>query len=419
MHDGGEAREADTDGDDDLRQHAPPGEDQEGDGQEGDGQEGDDRRGLLARLRKHRLLASAVGLALLAAAVPIVLVGAGDDTPCQKIPSSTRALVRDPAAATRALDPGDDLARLDAVRALLVHEHPCGDGGKVLGEVVDAGTRATGIENPHTPAQARSAFAVAAVLNDTELPDGMAPGVARMLAQYIVDQHRYGGSDKDAVRPAVPAELTTPDDEGWTTYGRFLAPDEAHADFEHTQPYSGIKADPEYLVAELAKDPQAFAILYAAERAWLAYYLERLDGQGRDPDYHPKPGKDRFETPDTYWVDSDLEHMADRVGALMRYRARYARDGAIPDVTAFDKTVRRYTRGVYLAHTAQVTTRPPMAGITGRPEGRVRGDLMDARHQLLRVVAFWATARKIPKARAAAMRQVIDDRYVRALWLTI
>lgn len=44
---------------------------------------------------------------------------------------------------------------------------------------------------------------------------------------------------------------------------------------------------------------------------------------------------------------------------------------------------------------------------------------MDARHQLLRVVDFWATARRIPKARAAALRQVIDDRYVRALWLTI
>ncbi|WP_327312872.1 hypothetical protein [Streptomyces sp. NBC_01235] len=380
------------------------------------------RRRLLARLRKHRLLTSAVALALLATAtaVPIVLLGSGGDTPCQKIPSSTRALVRDPAAATRALDPGDDLARLDAVRTLLVHEHPCGDGGRVLGEVVDAATRATGTENPHTLAQARSAFAVAAALNEVELPDGMAPGVARMLSQYIVDQHRYGGSDKDAVRPAVPADLTAPDDEGWTTYGRFLAPEEAHADFEHTQPYSDVEADPERLVAELAKDPQAFAILYAAERAWLAYYLERLDGQGRDPGYHPKPSRDGFDTPDTYWVDSDLEHMADRVGALMKYRARYARDGTIPDVTAFDATVRRYTRGVYLAHTTQETTRPPMAGIAARyPSGRVRGDLMDARHQLLRVVDFWATARRIPKARAAALRQVIDDRYVRALWLTI
>jgi hypothetical protein len=374
-----------------------------------------------ARLRQHWLLSSAVALALLATAtvVPIVLAGSGDDTPCQKIPASTRALAKDPAAATRALDPGDDLARFDAVRELLVHEHPCGDGGKVLGEVVDAATRATGVENPHTLAQARSAFAVAAALDDVELPDGMAPGVARMLAQYVVDQNRYLSPDDDAVLPAVPAERAEPDEEGWTSYGRFLAPGEAHADFEHTQPSSHIKADPEHLVAELAKDPEAFAILYDAERAWFAYYLERLDGQGRDPGYHPKPSRDGFETRETFWVDNDLEHMAERIGALMKYRARYARDGTIPDVTAFDEAVLRRTPGVYLAHTSQVTTRPPMATISVRYGGRVRGHLMDARHQLVTTLNAWAAARKIPKARADAMWQVIDDRYVRALWVMV
>ncbi|MFF8973400.1 hypothetical protein [Streptomyces sp. NPDC014995] len=460
MRDGGEGREAGADGNADLSRDdrpeagpqgrhtgQPDGDDRQREEQpEGDKQpEGDDRQperqpdggpsgrepdarpdpaspGPLARLREHWLLSSAVALALLAAAtaVPIVLVRSGDDTPCQEIPAATRALAENPAAATRALDPGDDLARFDAVRALLAHEHPCGDGGEVLGEVVDAATRATGAENPHTPAQARSAFAVAAALDDVELPDGMAPGVARMLAQYVVDQNRYLGSDDDAIRPAVPAELTRLDDQGWTRYGRFLAPGEAHADFEHTQPYSDVRADPEQLIAELAKDPEAFAILYSAERAWLAYYLERLDGQGRDPHYHPKPSEHGFETRETYWVDSDLEHMADRVGALMKYRARYARDGTIPDITAFDEAVRRHTRGVYLAHTRQVTTRPPMASIAARyPSGRVRGDLMDARHQLLGVVDAWAAARKVPASRALVMRQSIDDRYVRALWLMI
>ncbi|WP_425245634.1 hypothetical protein [Streptomyces sp. NEAU-NA10] len=419
MRDGGEGREADADGNEGLPHgRQPGGHPQDRSDEEPGGEPDPTPSGPLARLRRHWLLASAVALALLATATAVpLLLADGDDTPCQKIPSSTRALAKDPAAATRALDPGDDLARFDAVRELLVHEHPCGDGGKVLGEVVDAATRATGIENPHTLAQARSAFAVAAALDDVELPDGMAPGVARMLAQYIVDQHRYTRSDDDSVRPAVPAELARLDDEGWTTYGRFLAPGEAHADFEHTQPYSDVEADLESLIAELAKDPKAFAILYAAERAWLAYYLERLDDKGGDPDYHPKPHKDGFDSPDTYWVDSDLEHMADRVGALMKYRARYARDGTIPDLAAFDATVGRYTRGVYLAHTAQLTTRLPMAGITARPAGRMRGDLMDARHQLLRVVDFWAAARKIPKARADVMRQAIDDRYVRALWL--
>ncbi|GKQ39340.1 hypothetical protein [Streptomyces sp. A012304] len=408
MRDGGQAGEADADGDDGLRADgaqpdpAPPGR--------------------FTRLRWHPLLTSAVALALLATAVvvPLVLTASGDDTRCQEIPASTRALAEDPAAATRALDPGDDLARFDAVRALLVHEHPCGDGGRILGDVVDAATRATGLGNPHTLPQARGAFAVAAALRGVELPDGMAPGVARMLAQYVVDQHRYVSSDEDAGLPAVPARSAEPNAEGWTTYGRFLAPGEAHADFEHAQPYTDVHADLEELVAELAKDPEAFAILYTAERAWFAYYLERLDGQGRDPDYRPVPDKDQFDSPVTYWVDNDLEHMTDRIGTLMKYRAHYARNGTIPDLTAFDATVRRYTRGSYLAHSTQVTSRPPMAGIAARhPSGRVRGDLMDPRHQLFTVLDAWATARKIPRARADAMRQVIDDRYVRALWLTV
>ncbi|MCF4137154.1 hypothetical protein L1856_10665 [Streptomyces sp. Tue 6430] len=331
MRDGGEAREAreaDVDGDGDLRQEA--------------GQLADPAPPTLpGRWKRHRLLVSAVALVLVATGVtvPLVLAGSDDGPPCREIPAATRALAGNPAAATRALDPGDDLRRLDAVHALLVHEHPCGDGGEVLGAVVDAATRAVGDDVPHTLAQARAAFAVVAVLDDVELPDGMAPGVARVLAQYVVDHHRYLGIDDDADLPAVPAESARPDGEGWTKYGRFLAPGESHADFAHGHP----AADPEDLLAELAKDPRAFAILYAAERAWFAYYLERLDGQGRDSGYHPKPSKGEYHSPQTYWVDSDIEHMTDRIGALMAYRSIHARNGTIPDVTAFDAAVRRYT----------------------------------------------------------------------------
>ncbi|MFF8195621.1 hypothetical protein ACF05L_33210 [Streptomyces bobili] len=192
---------------------------------------------LLGRLKRHRLLASAVALAPVATsvAVPLALAGSDDGPPCQGIPATTRALAENPAAAARALAPGDDLNRLDAVRRILAHGHPCGDGAQALGAVVDAATRATGPDSPHTLAQARAAFGVVAALNDVEFPEGMAPGVARMLAQYVVDQHRFLGSDDEAVLPAVPAESTQPNDEGWTAYGRFLAPGEAHADFEHTR----------------------------------------------------------------------------------------------------------------------------------------------------------------------------------------
>ncbi|MES5824066.1 hypothetical protein [Streptomyces sp. RG80] len=384
----------------------------------------DDERPVrsLARLRKHWLLTSAVALALLttATAVPIVLADSGGgEPPCEEIPASTRALAKDPAAATRALDPGDELTLFGAARDLLVHENPCGDGAEVLGQVVEAATRASAHGKPHTLAQARSAYAVVAAFDDRDVPAGMAPALARMLAEYIVDANRYLSNDDEAYTPAVDATTAAPDDTGWTTYGRFLAPGEAHTDFEHSQPYSSVRANPEALLAELAKDPEAFAILYDAQRAYLAYYLERITRTGTDPDYHPEPDKDGApESADT-WVDIDLAHLADRVGTLMNLRARYAREGEIPDLTAFDKAVRQHTRGAYRAATEQQSSRPPVGDIAEREvSGPVRGDLTDGRHQLFTTLDAWTEARKVPRERAAELRQLIDDQYVRALWMS-
>lgn len=377
--------------------------------------------GPLARLRKHWLLTSAVALAVLvtATAVPVVLADSGDDIPCQEIPASTRALAKDPTAATRALDPGDELTLFGAVRDLLVHENPCGDGGEVLGQVVEAATRAPADGKPHTLAQARAAYAVVAAFDDKDVPAGTAPGLARMLAEYIVDANRYLSPDDEAYTPAVDAASAAADDTGWTDYGRFLAPDEAHADFEHVQPYSSVRADPEALMAELAKDPEAFAILYDAQRAYFAYYLERLTRAGTDPGYHPEPDKDGTPGRTDTWVDIDLEHLTDRVGTLMNLRARYAREDTVPDLAAFDKAIRQHTRGAYRAATRQVNTRPPTGDIAERwVSGPVRGDLMDGRHQLFTVLDAWTEARNVPQERAAELRQLIDDRYVRALWMT-
>ncbi|WP_405641254.1 hypothetical protein [Streptomyces sp. NBC_00019] len=377
--------------------------------------------GPLARLRKHWLLTSAVALAVVATAtaVPVVLADSGDDPPCQEIPASTRALAKDPAAATRALDPGDELTLFGAVRDLLVHENPCGDGGKVLGQVVDAATRAPADGTPHTLAQARSAYAVVAAFDDKDVPAGTAPGLARLLAEYVVDANRYLSPDDESYTPAADATSAAPDDTGWTPYGRFLAPGEAHADFEHAQQYSSVHADPEALMAELAKNPEAFAILYDAQRAYLAYYLERLTRAGADPDYHPEPDKDGTARPTDTWVDIDLEHLSDRVGTLMNLRARYAREGTIPDLAAFDKAVRQHTRGAYQAAARQLSSRPPVGDIAERQvSGPVGGDLMDGRHQLFTALDSWTKARNVPRERAADMRQLMDDRYVRALWMT-
>jgi hypothetical protein len=57
-----------------------------------------------------------------------------------------------------------------------------------------------------------------------------------------------------------------------------------------------------------------------------------------------------------------------------------------------------------------------MASIAARkPSGRAGKDLMDARHQLNTALDAWAAARRIPEARATALRQVIDNGYVWAL----
>ncbi|MEW2074727.1 hypothetical protein AB0941_13990 [Streptomyces sp. NPDC013433] len=383
----------------------------------------DARPGRLALLRRHWLLSSAVALVLLATAtaVPLALADSGDGPPCREVPASTRALAKDPAAATRALDPGDDMSRFPAVRELVRHERPCGDGAEALGAVVEAATRAARPGAPHTVAQARAAYAVVAALDWAEVPDGMAPGVARMLADYVVDEARYLSPSDDGTGPAVTAEQAAPDEHGWTAYGRFLAPGEAHADFEYRDPVSDAAAHPDRLVGELARDPEAFAILYDAERAYFAHYLERLTSQGGDPDFRPgKEPRGASTSTATSWPDNDLEDIAGRIGSLMRHRAAHARKGEIPDLAAFDRAVRRHTRGAYLPAVRRLTTRPPMGDIADRPvSGQLRGELADGRRQLFAMLDAWAEARSVPGARAAVMRQIIDNAYVLGLWMSI
>ncbi|MFD5114529.1 hypothetical protein ACFWNG_19800 [Streptomyces sp. NPDC058391] len=378
--------------------------------------------GRFGLLRKHWLLASAVAVVVLAAGIAVPLSGGADDQvndPCRQLPASVRALADDPAAATKALDPGDDLARLGSVKKLLVHEKVCGDGARVLGRIVDGATRSAGKGDPHTAAQARSAYAVAAALHDTELPTGLAPGVARMLAEYTLDAARDNGfSMKSEPGPVAPSEQALPDENGWVKLGRFLAPGEAHTTFAYVDRAADADADIEYLIAELVRDPEAFAILYDAERANLAHYLERLTDEGGDPGF--RPSRREPSSTATTWPDNDLQDVADRVGTLMKYRAAYTRDGTISDLAAFDRSVRERTRGTFRPADRQLNTRPPMGDIADRPVvGPVRGDLMDGRYQLFTVLDRWAQQRNIPPQRALAMRQLMDDFYVRALWLRI
>ncbi|MFC8662710.1 hypothetical protein [Streptomyces sp. NPDC057199] len=421
MRDGGSGSDGDVDGPD--KETSVKGLDEETSvGPRGRFGSLTNRLSLRGQPRKRRWAVVGAAVVVLAAGVslPLALADSGHDKPCWRLPAAKRALADDARAATRALDPGEDLERLGSVRKLLAHERVCDDGARVLGDIVNTATRSTGSGAPHTLAQARGAYAVAAVLHDVEIPDGLAPGVARMLAEYVVDAGRDGSlGDDDANRPAVPAEEAQLDPNGYSRYGRLLAAGEAHVVFEHSDSYADADANIEYLVAELAEDPEAFAILYDAERAYFAYYLERLTDSGGDPDFRPSTDK-RFESTPQDWPDNDLQDMSGRIGNLMKYRAAYIRNGTIPDLAAFDKAVREHTRGTFRPASRQLEDRPPMGDIADRKAaGPVRGDLMDGRHQLFTVLEGWAEERNVSAERTAAMRQLVDDWYVRALWMTI
>ncbi len=394
-------------------------DDQAGDagetGAKSSGAEGDGALGRFHRLRRRPWLTVSAAAVVLAAAIAVP-VAVGDEPACWQVPASVRDLADEPAAATKALDPGDDLARLDSAMTMLAHEHVCGDGARALGEVIGAATGATGPGKPHTMAQARSAYAVAAALRDVDVPAGLAPGVARMLAEYLVDAARVANMfDDRLVGPALPASEAVLDKHGRTWLGRFLAPREAYAAFSYRQDPKGAHPEIANLIAEVAENPEAFAVLYDAERAYLAYYLERLTDNGSDPHYQPSSG--RSGSPRTTWPDIDMSELGIRVGSLMDHRARYARDGTIPDLAAFDAAVRKHSRGTFRPAERRLTTPLPMGRIADRPvSGPVQGPLMDGRHQLLTVLDAWAEKRGVPSKRAAEMRQIIDDGYVQGLW---
>lgn len=375
----------------------------------------------LRGFREHRLAVSAAAFLVLAAGVtiPLVLNGSDDSAEaCHEVTALTRALLGKPEEATAALDPGDGLARIGSARKLLRHSSLCGDGAEVLGRVVDAATASPAPGRPHTEAQARAAYAVAAAVNGLELPKGLAPGLARMVAEYVVDagEYRKWGGDR-VPGPAVSWKEARPSNEGWSRYGSFLAPGEAHTAFGYTDNSPGPHPDIDSLVEELSKDPEAFAILYDAERAQFAHHLERFTDSGESPDYRPPARPDSLSKP-TNGPDGDVQDAADHIGSLMKHRARHVMDGTIPDLAAFDKSVRRHTRGTFRPAEKQLNSRPVMGDIADRPVSElVEGDLTDGRHQLFNVLDGWAKDRDVPARRAAAMKQLVDDAYVSALWL--
>ncbi|RII19738.1 hypothetical protein DSC45_06980 [Streptomyces sp. YIM 130001] len=353
-------------------------------------------------------VAGAAFALVVAAGVTVPLMADGDGG-CARVPASAKRLGDDPAAATKALDPGDDLARLGAARRLLGHGKVCDDGAEVLGRAVTAAT-VPKPGRPLSPAQARASYAVVQAFTEAGPPDGTAPYVARMLASQPVDTARQGVAD---IRDPDAAVYTAADLAGEGRagkVGRFLHPDEAHPIHEYEPPAAPRHVNPlAYLTRQLARDPEAFAILYDAERAHLAHYLERLDDRALLPGRTVKG---------SWQVEWDLKGSAERIADLLRYRYHHAQDGGIEDPAAFDRAVRRQVSGAYAPSATLVKSRPPMADSTRRePSGKPDGDLFDGRHQILPVLDDWARDRGIPRARAESLHRLLDSAYVQGWWL--
>ncbi|MFJ9040022.1 hypothetical protein ACIRF8_25995 [Streptomyces sp. NPDC102406] len=381
---------------------------------------------------RHRVMAGVAGVAIVAAGVivPVSFAGSADAAPCWSVPARTRALADDPAAATSFLDPLDDTSRTGRVEGLLDHEAYCGDGARAVGRaIVAAASAAPG--KPHTEAQARTAYAVMSVLSfRSGVPaPGLEPAVARVMAEYVVDVARtpWLSDDHEVTGPAEPAAgATALDEAGRTPFGSFLNPREAHAVFGHRDPLRRTRgAAFDGLISRLARNPEAFAVLYDAERAYFAYYLERLTNRGGDPAARPtardeaearKADSDRWRY-DLTSPDQDLGAIAERIGMLTGLRTTLATDGTIEDLSAFDSAIREHTRGTYRPSARRVTTLPAMNTIAARAaSGAVRGDLFDGRAQLYSVYDTWVRERGVPAGRAEQLRQLLDEQYMTGFW---
>ncbi|TVL91174.1 hypothetical protein CD790_18005 [Streptomyces sp. SAJ15] len=270
-------------------------------------------------------------------------------------------------------------------------------------------------QRPHSRTMARIAHTAVLALGeapDSRMPKGLEPYIARMLAAYIADVHRdFSGSrgDEATGRPAVLSEEAAYGNGSGNWATPYPHPGEAHAVFWYEDHNSEWPL--KEVVGHLATDPEAFAILYDAERAYLAYYLERLGDNAVEPECRDM---------ETCLLGTRLElgYASRLIAALVTARTDAVETGAIPDLDAFDRSVFQHSNGTYRAAAQHVTSHPPAATIARREayQGRVDG-FLDGWKQLSEIYDRWARTRGIERHHAAPLRFEMRDGYISALRL--
>ncbi|MGW7519303.1 hypothetical protein ACWGJ2_27315 [Streptomyces sp. NPDC054796] len=396
----------------------------------------------LPRRARLTLTAGTVALAVLVVGGAVVLVPvlSGDAdaaSACRQAPDPARRLAADPRRATAALDPGEDMRRTEPLRRLLrTGGAPLCEGAKgteAAGRaLVAAATGATDNARdagdardardaqPHTAAQARIVHGAVLLLgedpyDEADFPLALAPYVARVLAAYIGDVRRdidYP-AERDWSRPTATRDEARYEDGSGNWSEPFPNGRDVHAVFsvsEVSEASQRLKAVVHHAVA----DPHAYAILYDAERAYFAAYLERLDDDGSEPGHSGPDG--------LMGTEVEFSRTTGFLAVLARSRTSHVEDGTVPDLAAFDRAVLRHTRGTYLAADHRVTSRPPMATVAQRhPDaGPGKGEravarLLDTRVRLFETFDAWAKARDVPEGTARRLRTELETRYTRAL----
>ncbi|POX42756.1 hypothetical protein C3486_04090 [Streptomyces sp. Ru73] len=362
----------------------------------------------ISRGRWLGILAVVLVLGTAAALVPVIGKAAGFG--CRDAPASMVALAKDPRAATRALDPGQDLSRIGRVKKLLGNDADplCADedGVGVAGPALVAA--ATGGGRMHTMPMARVAHAAVMTVGEeyeeANVPDGLQPYLARILVAYIADAHRDITGTTYRKIPAVlgrDAEYTGKDQSAnWAA--AYPVPREAHALFSRQWDGRALKS----AVRALATDPKSFAMLYDAERAYLAYYLERLGQDAIQPAQHDQKNAylaTELEMRSTGWM----------IATLMQSRQELAKRVDDADLKAFDDAVFRASRGTFRAAPRQVTTSPAASTIASRPATAAhRKHFLDGDRQVLDIYDRWAGQRHIKRATAAHYRDKLHDAYL-------
>jgi hypothetical protein len=349
--------------------------------------------------RRLAILITPLALAVLLAAVPVARLVA-DEANCWDPPADVVAAAEDPEAAeeffTAHTVGGSDLLAGDQWNTC---DGP--SGAELLGSVLTVATTGRTVDDQDAPARAHTPL-MARVLEQTvtelawgsddtlPFPSEFAPHLARILAAYVGD---------------VQIALFNLE-----VYAPF---EEEFGDEERAR--LGGESDRSLAVMELVEwlcaDPEAYAILYDAFRAYFAHYLDHLTW--RDGDLAAGVG-----VAPSFSGFGAFELTTAGLVFINAAREAHIEEGDIEDAEAFDRAVAEHSDGLYLAspeppgdppRQGEIALRPADAPAEASPEPVTDPD---GHQRLAHTLDRWAAERDIPAALSDQLDAMLERAYL-------